>query len=101
MNFHTFEKSETDGSSFPSGGLRVTHQARAYTIWDPKSDVFIRKRNKVLYIPSLLTSHTGEALDDKTLFRKSEKVLEEKTVELLSKFGITTKGVAMALGLEQ
>ena len=101
FSFTTLEKSETDGSSFPSGGLRYTHQARAYTIWDPRSEVFLRKRNKVLYIPSLLTSHTGEALDDKTLFRKAESVLETKTLELLQKMGVSSNAVVMALGLEQ
>jgi glutamine synthetase len=64
-------KGEADGSSFPSGGLRFTHQARAYTLWDQQSEVFIRRKNKVLYIPALLVTHQGDALDDKTIFRKS------------------------------
>ena len=64
-------KGEGDGSSFPTGGLRETHKARAYTVWDQKSEVFLRKKTGVLYIPSLLVSHYGEALDDKTLFRKA------------------------------
>lgn len=64
-------KAETDGSSFPSGGLRGTHHARAYTVRDPLSDIFIKKSEKLLCIPSLLVTHKGEALDDKTVFRKS------------------------------
>lgn len=63
-------KCEGDGSSFPSGGLRVTHSARAYMVWDTKSEIFLRKRNNVLYIPSLLIAHNGDGLDDKTLLRK-------------------------------
>jgi glutamine synthetase len=59
LNNEYLLKGETDGSSFPSGGLRTTHRARAYMIRDPHSDIFIRKRNKVLYIPSLLTTHHG------------------------------------------
>lgn len=74
FSFQQLRKGEGDGSSFPSGGLRVTHKARAYTVWDSKSEVFLR-RNNVLYIPSLLVTHNGEALDDKTLFRKAERVL--------------------------
>jgi glutamine synthetase len=71
FSFQQLGKGEGDGSSFPSGGLRVTHKARAYTVWDPRSEVFLRNRTKVLYIPSLLVTHYGEAMDDKTLFRKS------------------------------
>lgn len=80
FSFQTLGKSETDGSSFPSGGLRYTHSARAYTVWDPRSEVFLRNRNKVLYIPSLMVTHYGQALDDKTVFRKAETVLETKGI---------------------
>lgn len=59
FSFQQLGKGEGDGSSFPSGGLRVTHKARAYTVWDPRSEVFLRNRNKVLYIPSLLVTHSG------------------------------------------
>lgn len=55
----------------------------------------------MLYIPSLLVTHHGEALDDKTLFRKSEKILEAKTLELLKKLNVTSSAAVMALGLEQ
>lgn len=50
-------KGEGDGSSFPSGGLRATHTARGYTIWDPLSQLYIRPKNQILYIPSLLVNH--------------------------------------------
>ena len=65
------QKTEADGSSFPSGGLRVTHAARAYTIRDPLSEIFVRKNQKLMYVPSLLVTHSGEALDDKGIFRKA------------------------------
>lgn len=52
-------KGEADGSSFPSGGLRQTHRARAYNVWDRSSEIFIRRKNKVMYIPSLLLTHSG------------------------------------------
>ena len=81
------QKSETDGSSFPSGGLRNTHQARAYTIRDPLSEIFIRRKKKLMYFPSLLVTHNGEALDDKTLFRKTEAVMKTTATRLLQKLG--------------
>lgn len=59
FSFKSLQKGESDGSSFPSGGLRETPKARAYTIWDLKSEVFLRPTSKVLYIPSLLIAHNG------------------------------------------
>ena len=59
LNHEYIQKGETDGSSFPNGGLRTTHRARAYTVRDPQSDIFIRKKNKIMYIPSLLVTHHG------------------------------------------
>jgi glutamine synthetase len=97
----TLIKGEGDGSSFSNGGLRSTHIARAYTIWDPLSQLYIRKAKKLLYIPSLLISHHGYALDDKTLFRQSEKILKRNTIELLGKLGVNTKSAVILLGLEQ
>lgn len=94
-------KGEGDGSSFPSGGLRITHTARGYTIWDPLSQLFIRRKKNLLYIPSLLVSHHGYALDDKTLFRQAEQILKRNTVELLNQLGIKTKSAVILLGLEQ
>jgi glutamine synthetase len=69
-------RNEGDGSSVPSGGLRDTHASRAYTLWDHRSHLYIRKRNNTLYIPSLLATHYGKALGDKSLLRMSERALE-------------------------
>jgi glutamine synthetase type III len=81
--------------------LRKTCNARAYTVWDIKSDIFFRTRNKTLYIPALLVSHHGHALDDKTLFRTCEGILSKNIKELLEKLGHENSGSVMALGLEQ
>ena len=97
----TLLKCEGDGSSFPSGGLRQTHSARAYMTWDPKSEIFLRKRSGVLYIPSLLIAHNGSGLDDKTLLRKSEIKLEERTIKILGHLNIKASNAYMALGMEQ
>ena len=78
-------RGEADGSSFPNGGLRQTHTARAYTIWDADSHLYVRRRNKTLYIPALLVTHHGKALGHKTLFRQSEQALETSTTTLLGK----------------
>jgi glutamine synthetase len=94
-------KTEADGSSFPSGGLRATHTARAYTVRDPHSEIFIRFKNKLMYVPSLLVSHYGEALDDKGIFRKAEKVMKDTAFALLEKLGKKPKEIVLNLGLEQ
>lgn len=71
------QKGEGDGSSFPNGGLRGTEKARAYIAWDSKSDIFIREgTNKTLYIPAMLVTHTGEALDEKSYLRRAEAKLK-------------------------
>ena len=82
-------RGETDGSSFPSGGLRQTHEARGYTVWDPVSPAFLihMKHGAVLYIPTSFVSWTKEALDNKTPLLKSEEKLSEQMVELLSLLG--------------
>ena len=94
-------KTEADGSSFPSGGLRETHNARGYTVRDPLSQIFIRNKNKLMYIPSLLVSHYGEALDDKGIFRKAELVMKKSAMNLLHKLGKQPKDILYNLGLEQ
>lgn len=94
-------KNETDGSSFPSGGLRGTHSARAYTVRDPLSEIFIRKKTKLMYVPSLLVTHQGEALDDKTIFRKTERVMKSTASKLLQRLGKNPKEILLNLGLEQ
>jgi len=84
-------KGEADGSSFPSGGMRFTHRARAYTLYDQTTEIFIRKNNKVMYIPSLLVTHHGDALDDMTIFKKSEIVLKREVSNLLNTLGVKHK----------
>jgi len=99
LNKEYLTKGETDGSSFPSGGLRFTHRARAYMIRDPLSDIFIRRKNKIMYIPSLLVTHHGLALDDKTIFRKTESVTKTAALNLLKSLGKNAKEIFLALGL--
>lgn len=82
---------EPDASSFPSGGLRVTFEARGYTAWDPSSPAFIMEveLGKTLCIPSIFISYTGEALDKKLPLLRSEAALNKAARELLSLFGDT------------
>ena len=83
-------KGETDASSFPSGGLRATFEARGYTAWDCKSPAFVKDES--LYIPTLFCSYTGEALDDKTPLLKSLDALNKEAVRLLPLLGM--KGIS-------
>jgi len=80
---------EPDASSFPSGGIRATFEARGYTAWDPSSPAFITEveRGKTLCIPSIFISYTGEALDKKLPLLKSEIALSKAAVALLKIFG--------------
>lgn len=97
-------QSEPDASSFPSGGMRTTFEARGYTAWDPTSPVFIVDsiNGKTLCIPSAFISYYGDALDEKTGLLKSMEVLSEKTCELLQLIGYTNaKRVVPTLGVEQ
>eukprot|EP01136_Pigoraptor_vietnamica_P026225 Opistho-1_new@81055 len=82
-------KGETDGSSFPSGGLRSTFEARGYTLWDPSSPAFIREGayGKTLCIPTAFCSWGGEALDTKTPLLRSVAALQRETVPLLHLLG--------------
>lgn len=73
--------------------------ARGYFIWDWRSQLFISRNNNVLYIPSLLVNHHGEALDDKTTFRKAENFIEKECLGLLKTLGIDAKGIFIGLGL--
>ncbi len=97
---------EPDASSFPSGGLRVTFEARGYTGWDPTSPAFIKYGDAgaaTLCIPTVFCGYHGEALDKKTPLLRSMKVLSEQTIRLGQLFGIDC-GDAMAnatLGSEQ
>ena len=78
-------KGETDGSSFPSGGLRATFEARGYTAWDPTSYAFIK--NNVLFIPTAFCSYGGEALDHKTPLLRSMEALNKQAMRVLRLFG--------------
>jgi glutamine synthetase len=84
-------QSEPDASSFPSGGLRATWEARGYTAWNPASPVFISEMGgvKTLYIPSVFVGYNGEALDEMTPLLRSSDVLSAKAIELLELLGDT------------
>ena len=86
-------QSEPDASSFPSGGLRATWEARGYTAWNPASPVFISEMGgvKTLYIPSVFIGYNGEALDEMTPLLRSSDVLSARSIELLEVLG--DKGV--------
>ena len=93
-------KGEPDASSFPSGGLRATFEARGYTAWDPTSPAFIK--DKTLYIPTAFCSFSGEALDKKTPLLRSMEALSEQAVKMLRLLGNTTvTGINITVGPEQ
>ena len=90
---------EPDASSFPSGGLRATFEARGYTAWDPTSPAFIK--DEVLCIPTAFVSYTGEALDKKTPLLRSQVALETQAKRVLALFGREPKRVFTTIGPEQ
>lgn len=93
-------KGEPDASSFPSGGLRATFEARGYTAWDPTSFAFVK--DKTLYIPTAFCSYGGEALDKKTPLLRSMQALNTYAVKILRLFGHTdVKCVRTSVGPEQ
>jgi glutamine synthetase len=93
-------KGEPDASSFPSGGLRATFEARGYTAWDVTSPAFLR--DKSLYIPTVFVSYTGEVLDKKTPLLRSMEVISKQAMRILKAFGNkTTKRVISTVGPEQ
>ncbi len=97
-------QSEPDASSFPSGGMRTTFEARGYTAWDPSSPVFIMDTasSKTLCIPSVFISYHGDALDEKTALIRSVETLSQKTLELLHTIGEkNVKRIVPTLGAEQ
>ncbi|NUM88865.1 MAG: glutamine synthetase III [Bdellovibrionales bacterium] len=97
-------QSEPDASSFPSGGMRSTFEARGYTAWDPQSPMFImtNTNGKTLCIPSAFVSYTGHALDEKTPLLRAMEKISEKSVALLHLLGDTSvKRVTTTLGCEQ
>ncbi|HJA12596.1 MAG TPA: glutamine synthetase III [Candidatus Mediterraneibacter merdipullorum] len=97
-------KGEPDASSFPSGGLRATFEARGYTMWDCTSPAFVRKdaAGAILCIPTAFCSYTGEALDQKTPLLRSMEAINTQAMRLLRLFGNTTsKKVTPSVGAEQ
>ncbi|MDL2281292.1 glutamine synthetase III [Selenomonadales bacterium OttesenSCG-928-I06] len=93
-------RGEPDASSFPSGGLRATFEARGYTAWDPTSYAFIKE--DTLYIPTVFCSYGGEILDKKTPLLRSMEVLDKQALRILRLFGNTTaKRVITTVGPEQ
>ncbi len=97
-------KGEPDASSFPSGGLRATFEARGYTAWDCTSPAFVRQdaAGATLCIPTAFCSYTGEALDQKTPLLRSMEAVNNQSIRLLRLFGNTTsKSVIPSVGAEQ
>ena len=96
-------QSEPDASSFPSGGMRTTFEARGYTAWDPSSPIFIvdGPNGKTLCVPSVFISYHGDALDNKTPLLRSMEYLSEKAVAVLKLFGDNVTRVVPTLGAEQ
>lgn len=100
FNGKLLRKGETDASSFPSGGLRATFEARGYTAWDCTSLAFVKDGS--LYIPTLFCSYTGEALDNKTPLLKSCDALNKEAVKLLNLIGLSdVTSVTSNVGAEQ
>ena len=93
-------KGEPDASSFPSGGLRATFEARGYTAWDPTSPAFIK--DQTLFIPTAFCSYTGEALDKKTPLLRSMEAISREAAKILGLLGVNdVKNVHTTVGAEQ
>ncbi len=93
-------RGEPDASSFPSGGLRATFEARGYTAWDPSSFAFLK--DGTLYIPTVFCSYSGDALDKKTPLLRSMEAVSRQAIRVLRLFGDTeTKRVTASVGPEQ
>ena len=92
-------RGEPDASSFPSGGLRATGEARGYTAWDPTSYAFVK--DDVLCIPTAFVSYTGEALDKKTPLLRSMNALSNQAIRILKLFGKDVDYVSTTVGPEQ
>ncbi len=99
----TLIQGEPDASSFPSGGIRATFEARGYTAWDPTSPAFIKRtaNTATLCIPTAFCSYTGEALDKKTPLLRSMSAVSRQCLRLLNCFGIEPSCVDSNLGAEQ
>ncbi|MBS1786602.1 MAG: glutamine synthetase III [Acidobacteria bacterium] len=96
-------QSEPDASSFPSGGLRATFEARGYTAWDPSTPIFIMEgaNGKTLCIPSVFISYHGQVLDKKTPLLRSDEYLSQNALKVLKLFGNPAARVFSTLGPEQ
>lgn len=96
-------KGEGDASSFPSGGLRTTFEARGYTAWDTSSPAFIKETGgeKILYIPTAFFSYNGAALDKKVPLLRSTRALEKQTLRVLALLGKKAKRITVNIGPEQ
>ncbi len=92
-------KGESDASSFPSGGIRATFEARGFTVWDPTSDAFIKE--KTLYIPTAFCSYNGAVLDKKTPLLRSIEALNKQALRVLNLLGEEPRFVYPTAGLEQ
>lgn len=92
-------RGEPDASSFPSGGLRCTFEARGYTVWDTTSYAFIKDDS--LYIPTAFCSYGGEALDKKTPLLRSMEAINKQALRILKLFGKEAKSVSSTVGAEQ
>ena len=94
---------EPDASSFPSGGLRSTFEARGYTAWDPTSPAFIKRHSNgaTLCIPTVFCSYHGEVLDKKTPLLRSTQALKAAVTRLMTAFGLPVEPVKVTLGAEQ
>ena len=92
-------KGETDGSSYPNGGMRATHTAGGYTIIDPTSPIFLR--GDTVFVPTVFVSFYGDALDEKTPLLRSMRAVSEEAVRLLKHLGLDAKTVQPNIGLEQ
>ena len=92
-------KGEPDASSFPSGGLRATAEARGYTAWDPTSYAFVK--DEVLCIPTAFCSYSGEVLDEKTPLLRSMSAISTQACRILKLFGKTVPQVSTTVGPEQ
>ena len=93
-------RGEADASSFPSGGLRATFEARGYTAWDPTSYAFVK--DETLYIPTIFCSYSGETLDKKTPLLRSLNQVDQSAVRILRLFGNTeVQHVSAQVGPEQ
>ena len=92
-------KGEPDASSFPSGGIRATFEARGYTAWDPTSYAFIK--DHTLCIPTAFCSYSGEALDKKTPLLRSMQALNRQAKRILKLFGTEAEYVRTSVGPEQ